>query len=144
MSSKLEVMHWELTLVEHESKFSEVVADSFKKAAMRAMLPKDVIERFLDGPFQYEELRSRVSAYVGEKLGGTVEAQSVDIGQIDKSEGEDEDVNGVQQRRPHGRSNKKHKQEFDNERKPFSRPTANLSPSAVTSIESERQEIWDW
>ena len=41
------VMQWELTLVEHESKFSEVVADSVKTAAMRAMLPKDVLERFL-------------------------------------------------------------------------------------------------
>ena len=28
------VMQWELTLVEHESKFSEVVADSVKTAAM--------------------------------------------------------------------------------------------------------------
>ena len=34
------VMQWELTLVEHESKFSEVVADSVKTAIMRAMLPK--------------------------------------------------------------------------------------------------------
>ena len=56
------VMQWELTLVEHESKFSEVVADSVKTAAMRAMLPKDMLERFIDGPFHYEELRNRVSA----------------------------------------------------------------------------------
>ena len=35
----------------------------------------------------------------------------MDIGQIDKSEGEDEDVNAVQQRRPFDRSNQKHKQE---------------------------------
>ena len=48
---QLAVMQWELTLVEHESKFSEVVADSVKTAAMRAMLPKDILERFLDGPF---------------------------------------------------------------------------------------------
>ena len=54
----------------------------------------------------------------------------MDIGQIDKSEGEDEDVNAVQQRRLHDRSNQKHKQESDNERKPLNRPTANLSPSA--------------
>ena len=120
------VMQWELTLVEHESKFSEVVADSVKTAAMRAMLPKDVLERFLDGPFPYEELRNRVSAYVGEKLAG----QDATGGQIDKSEGEDEDVNAVQQRRPFGRSNQKHKQESDNERKPFFRRTANSSPSA--------------
>ena len=106
------VMQWELTLVERESKFSEVVADSVKTAAMRAMLPMDVLERFLNGPFHYEELRNRVSAYVGEKLarqdanGG---AEPMDIGQIDKSEGEDEDVNVVQQRRLHDRSNQKHK-----------------------------------
>ena len=43
------VMQWELTLVEHESKFSEVVADSVKTAGMRAMLPKDTLERFYDG-----------------------------------------------------------------------------------------------
>ena len=36
------VMQWELTLVEHESKFSEVVADSAK------MLPKDVLDSSTD------------------------------------------------------------------------------------------------
>ena len=36
---QIAVMQWELALVEHESKFSEVVADSVKTAAMRAMLP---------------------------------------------------------------------------------------------------------
>ena len=110
------VMQWELTLVEHESKFSEDVADSVKTVAMRAMLPKDVLERFLDGPFHYEEAS-----------GG---AQPMDIGQTDKSEGEDEDVNAVQQRRPFDRSNQKHKQDSDNERKTFNRRTANSSPSA--------------
>ena len=64
------VMQWELTPVEHESKFSEVVADSVTTAAMRAMLPKDIPERFLDGPFHHEELRNRVSAYVGESAEG--------------------------------------------------------------------------
>ena len=59
------VVQWELTLVEHQSRFSEVVADSVKTAAMRAMLAKDILERFLDGPFHYEELRNRVSADVG-------------------------------------------------------------------------------
>ena len=54
----------------------------------------------------------------------------MDIGQIDKSEGEDEDVNAVQQRRPYDRSNLKHKQESDNERIPFNRRTGNSSPSA--------------
>ena len=42
------VVQWELTFVHHESQFSEVVADSVKTAAMRAMLPKDILERFLD------------------------------------------------------------------------------------------------
>ena len=50
------VMQWAVTFVEHESKFSEVAADSVKTAAMRAVLPKDILERFLDGPFHYEEL----------------------------------------------------------------------------------------
>ena len=114
------VMPWELTLVEHESKFSEVVADSIKTAAMRAMLPKDVLERFLDGPFHCEELRNRVSAYVGEKLAGQDAnggAQRMDIGQIDKSEGVDEDVSAVQQRRLHDRSNQKHKKSESDETK---------------------------
>ena len=74
-----------------------------------------------------------LSAYVGEKLAGQDAnggAQPMDIGQIDKSEGEDEDVNEVQQRRPYDRSNQKHKQESDNERKPFNRRTAKSSPSA--------------
>ena len=104
-----------------------------KTAAMRAMLPKDILERFLDGPFHCEELRNRVSACVGEKLAGQDASggtQPMDIGQIDKSEGEDEDVNAVQQRRPFDRSNQKHKQESDDERKPFNRRTANSSPSA--------------
>ena len=54
----------------------------------------------------------------------------MDIGQIDKSEGEDQDVNAVQQRHPFDSSNQKHKQESDNERKPFDRRTANSSPLA--------------
>ena len=53
----------------------------------------------------------------------------MDIGQIDKSEGEKEYVNAFQQRRSHDRSNQKHKQESDNYRKLFNRRTANLSPS---------------
>ena len=52
------VIQRELTLVEHESNFSEVVADSVKTAAMRAMLPKDTLERFLDGLFKHMWERS--------------------------------------------------------------------------------------
>ena len=50
------VMQWELSLVEDESKFSEVVPDSVKTAAMRAMLSKDTLERFLDGPMKNFEI----------------------------------------------------------------------------------------
>ena len=91
------VMQWELTLVEHESKFTEVVPDSVKTATMRAMLPKDTLDRFLDGPFNCEEL-IRVAGYVGEKLAGQETnsgPQPTDIGQLDKSEGDDEDVNAA-------------------------------------------------
>ena len=55
---------------------------------MRAMLPKDILERFFDGLFHCEELRNRVSAYVAENLAGqgaSGGAQPMDIGQVDKS-----------------------------------------------------------
>ena len=118
---QIAVMQWEVALVEHESKFSEVVADSVKTAAMRAMLPKDVLERFLDGPFIYEELRNRVSAHVGEKAGGTGRKQWSPTQKTS---------NAVQRRRPHDRPHQKYKRESDNERKPFNRQTTNSSPSA--------------
>ena len=103
----------ELTLVEYESKFTEGVLDSVKTAAMRAVLPKDMLERFLDGLFSYEELRVHVAAYVGEKLAGQDAyngVQPMDIGQLDKSDADDEDVNAVQ-RRQHYRFSQKPKQE---------------------------------
>ena len=64
-----------------------------------------------------------VSAYVGDKLAGqdaNSGAQPMDIGQINnnKSEGEDEDVSAVQQRRLHDRSNQEYKQESDSEQRP--------------------------
>ena len=104
------------------------------------MLPKDVLERFLDGPFQYEELRI-VCLHMWEKLAGqdaNSGAQPMDIGQIDKSEGEDEDVNAVQQRRPHDLSN--HKQESHNERKTLQPSDCQLVTISVTPIDSTRQE----
>ena len=129
---QVEVMQWELPLVEHESKFSEVVADSIKTAVMRSMLPMDTRE-ILRWTFSYEELRNRVSAHVGEKLAGqdaSSRAQPMDIGQVDRSESEDEDVNAAQQRRTFDRPNQKHKQESDDEPKPFNRRTTNSSLSA--------------
>ena len=115
------VMQWELTLVEHESKFSEVVADSVRTAAMRSMLPKDILERFLDGfffivkSFEFVCLPLWEKKLAGQDASGG--AQPMDTGQV-KSKGEDEDVNAVQQRRPFDRPNQKHMQESDNERKP--------------------------
>ena len=76
---------------------------------MGSMLTKDILERFLDGPFNYKELRIRVDAYVGEKLAGLETSsgvQPMDIWQLDKSDGDDEDVNAVQ-RRQHHRFNQK-------------------------------------
>ena len=54
----------------------------------------------------------------------------MDNGQVDKSDGEGEDVNAVQQRHSHDRSNQRQKQGSDNERKPCNRRTANPSASA--------------
>ena len=67
----------------------------------------------------------------------------MDIGQIDKSEGEDEDVNAVQQRRPFDRSNQKHKQESNNEGKPFNRRTANSSPATRQSTPRDKKSRSD-
>ena len=66
----------------------------------------------------------------------------MDIGQIDKSEGEEEDVNAVQQSHPFDRSNQKHKQGSDNERKPFHRRTANSSPSAPRQSTPRDKKPW--
>ena len=67
----------------------------------------------------------------------------MDIAQIDKSEGEDEDVNAVQQRRAHDRSNQKHKQESDNERKPFNRrlPTRHHQRHASRLLETRNPRV---
>ena len=95
------VIHWELTLVEHMSMFTEVVPDSMKTFAMRAMLPRDMLERFLGWPFNYEEHSLLVSSYVEEKLAGQERnkgVQPMDIGQLDKSNEDVEDVNAVQHR----------------------------------------------
>ena len=104
--------------------------DRVKTIAMRAMLPNYMLERFLDWPFNYEELRIRVAASVGEKLAGQETnngVQPMDVRQLDKSDGDD--VSAVQ-RRQHYRFIQKPKQEPDNVRKPFNRQAANSSPPA--------------
>ena len=96
------VMQWEQTLGEHESKFSEAVADSVETAAMR----REILRC----------LRNRVSAYVGEKLVGQDAgggAQPLSSGRLTKPKGR------VQPRGSFYRSNQKYEQESDNERKPF-------------------------
>ena len=70
----------------------------------------------------------------------TVEPNPWTFGQIEKSEGEDEDVNAVQQRRPHDRSNQKVKQESDNERKTLQPSDCQLVTVSATLIDSTRQE----
>ena len=122
------------------------VTHCVKTAAMRAMLPKDVLERFLDGPFfSMKNFEIMCPAYVGEKLAGQDAnggAQHMDIGQIDKSEGEDEDVNAVQQRGPHDRSNQKHEQ-VRQRAKTFQPSDCQLVTISATSIDSTRQETWE-
>ena len=68
--------------------------------------------------------------------------QPMDIGQIDKFEGEDEDVNAVQQRCSHDRSDQKHKQESDNEWRFLNRRTTNLSPSAPRQSTPRNKKLW--
>ena len=79
---RIAVVWWELTPVEHESKVHRARARLRETAAMRAMLPRDMLERFFDGPLNHEELRIRVSAHVEETLAGrgtNTGAQSMDI-----------------------------------------------------------------
>ena len=68
-------------------------------AARWATLPRDMFERSFEGPFNHEELRARVSTYVGEKLAGqevSKDAQLMDIGQFDTPNEGDEHVKVVQ------------------------------------------------
>ena len=85
------------------------MADSVKTATVRAMLPKDILERFFDGPFHYEDSEPSLPTWENKLAGQDASsgAQPMNIGQVDKSEGEGEDVNAVQQRRTFDRPNKK-------------------------------------
>ena len=128
------VMRWELTLVEHESKYSEVVADSEKTAAKRAMLPQGCAREIPRRTFPSRGTSKSCVCIRGREAGWTrcepVELNPWALGRSTNPKEKDEDVNAVQQRRLHDRSNKKHKQESDSERKPLNRRTSNLSPSA--------------
>ena len=68
---------------------------SVNTATMGATLPRDMLERVLDGPFNYEEFRKRVSPYVEEKPAGqdmNSGAQPMDFGQLDNPNGGGKDV----------------------------------------------------
>ena len=95
------IMNWELALAEHQAKFPEQISDSVKTAALRGMIPKDMVDRFLDGPFDYEGLRARVSSYVGEKMAvaENSDPKPMDIGEVD-AQSDDEDEIGAVQRPP--------------------------------------------
>ena len=119
------------------SKFSEVVADCLKTAVMRSTLPKDILEKFFDEPFHYEGLRNCVSACFGERLvWRSCEQCSSTYGHragVDKSEGEDGDVNAVQQRRTVDQPSQKHKLGSDNERKPIEPWDCHFDTISVTT-----------
>ena len=55
-------------MAEHEARHNEYFQDSVKVAALKRMLTAEMAERYIEGPNTYPELRSRVSAYVGETL----------------------------------------------------------------------------
>ena len=64
------VMQWELTLVEHESKFSEVLADSVKTAKMRAIASQECGLRDFSTDFSIMNNFKIVFASVEERLMG--------------------------------------------------------------------------
>ena len=57
-----------LRVAEHEARHNECVQDSVKVAALKRMMTAEMAERYIEGPNTYPELRSRVAAYVGEKM----------------------------------------------------------------------------
>ena len=65
---------------------AEVVADNVKTAAMRAMLPRDILERFVDGPFIVKSF-GIVCPYVGEKLAGQDASGGVQHSETERNDG---------------------------------------------------------
>ena len=86
------IMDWELRVAEHEARHNECVQDSVKVAALKRMMTAEMAERYIEGPNTYPELRSRVAAYVGEKM---VQQSHVpmDIGEVEgEIEGSDDQI----------------------------------------------------
>ena len=62
------IMDWELLVAEHEARHNECGQDSVKVAALKRMMTAEMEERYIEGTNTYPELRSRVAAYVWEKM----------------------------------------------------------------------------
>ena len=86
------IVDWELRVAEHEARHNECVQDSVKVAALKRMMTAEMAERYIEGPNTYPELRSRVAAYVGEKM---IQQSHVpmDIGEVEgEIEGSDDQI----------------------------------------------------
>ena len=84
------IMAWELRVAEHEGRHNEYVQEYVKVAALKRMMTEELAERFIEGSNTYPELRSRVAAYVGEKMIQQSHAP-MDIGEVEgKVEGSDD------------------------------------------------------
>ena len=62
------IIDWELCVAEHEERHNKCVKDFVKVAALKRIMTAKMAERYVEGPNTYPELRSRVAAYVGEKM----------------------------------------------------------------------------
>ena len=58
----------ELRVAEHEARHNEYVQDSVGVAALKRMMAAEMAVCLIESPSTYRELRSRVAAYVGEKM----------------------------------------------------------------------------
>ena len=86
------IMDWELHVAEHEARHNECVQDPVKVAALKRMMTAEMAERYIEGPNTYPELRSRVAAYVGERM---IQQSHVpmDIGEVEgEIEGSDDQI----------------------------------------------------
>ena len=79
------IMDWELRVAEHEARHSETVPDTVKVAALKRMMTVEMAERYIEGPNTYVDLRSRIAAYVGEKLVQQGHAP-MDIGEVGRAD----------------------------------------------------------
>ena len=74
---------YELRVAAHEARHNEYVQDSVKVAALKRMVTAEMAERYIEGPNTYPELRSRVAAYVTEKMIQQSHAP-MDIGEVER------------------------------------------------------------